>query len=64
MYPPWHTSLLHEVGKIHVGAPDVVLPLATADDAAENISGIHSDPDVQPSLAILQLPGTEITNEF
>ena len=43
---PGHPSGLHPVGESDVVAPDVELPLAEADDAAEHVARVHADPHV------------------
>ena len=43
---PGHPSGLHPVGERDVVAPDVELPLAEADDAAEHVARVHADPHV------------------
>ncbi len=42
IFSPRHPSRLHPVGQCDVVAPDVELPLPEADDAAEDVAGVHA----------------------
>ena len=43
---PRHASLLHDVGRRHVVAPHVVLPLLETDHAAQHVASVNTDPHV------------------
>lgn len=43
---PWHASRLHVIGQRHVVRPHVVLPLAEADHAAQDVAGVDADAHV------------------
>ena len=45
-HSPGHPAGLHPVGEGDVVAPDVELPLAEADDAAEHVARVHAYPHV------------------
>ena len=45
-HSPGHPAGLHPVGEGDVVAPDVELPLAEADDAAEHVARVHANPHV------------------
>ena len=45
-YSPRDPGLLHDVGRGHVVAPDVVLPLLKPDHPAQHVAGVDADPHV------------------
>lgn len=55
-----HAARLHVVGERDVVRPDVVLPLAEADDAAQHVAAMHADSHVDvddrrlPDLSAMQ----------
>lgn len=55
---PRYAGRLHPVGQRHVVRPDVVLPLAQADDAAQHVPRVNADPHVDiHSCGFPHLPG-------